>query len=59
MMSDANRARQAAPPSAGRSDPEAAAVETWLRRSFTERFESTLSEPMPQELVLLVARLFH
>jgi hypothetical protein len=59
MVSDKTLARQAPPPTICRSGPEAAAVETWVRRSFVDRYEDTLSEPLPQELVLLVAKLFH
>jgi hypothetical protein len=59
MVSDKTMARQAPPATISRSGPEAAAVETWVRRSFIDRFETALSEPLPQELVLLVAKLFH
>jgi len=59
MVSDKTLAHQAPPPTIRRSGPEAAAMETWVRRSFIDRFETTLAEPLPQELVLLVAKLFH
>jgi hypothetical protein len=59
MVFDKTLARQAPPSTICRSGPEAAAVETWVRRSFNDRFDATLSEPLPQELVLLVAKMFH
>jgi len=59
MVFDKTLARQALPSTICRSGPEAAAVETWVRRSFIDRYEDTLAEPLPQELVLLVAKLFH
>jgi hypothetical protein len=42
-----------------RTGPEIGAVECWLRLDFARRFESTITEPLPADLVVLAARLFH
>jgi hypothetical protein len=59
MVSDKNMASQCPPPAICRIGPEAAAVDLWLHRGLVDRFDVALSEQLPQELVLLVARLFH
>jgi hypothetical protein len=42
-----------------RTGPETGAVEVWLRLDLAQKFERTISEPLPADLVVLAARLFH
>ncbi len=41
----------------GRTDPAAVSVDLWLRQNLSARFGSTLSEPLPDDLLLLAIRL--
>jgi hypothetical protein len=35
------------------------AVEVWLRGGFKDRYEAAITEPVPDELIILATRLCH
>jgi hypothetical protein len=59
MVPEKDKAHQPPAYANRRTGPETGAVERWLRLDLAARFESTISEPLPEDLVVLAARLFH
>jgi hypothetical protein len=59
MVPEKDKAHQPPDYAACRTGPETGAVEAWLRLDFARQFERTISEKLPEDLVVLAARLFH
>jgi hypothetical protein len=59
MVSEKDMTGQASAPGHRRFGEEAGALDVWLHREVAQRFAAALSEPVPAELVLLAAKLFH
>jgi len=54
MSSESDMAFQTQAGCVSRAGTEAGAVEVWLRQGLSQRFDGTLSEPLPSELLALL-----
>jgi len=54
MSSESDMAFQTQARCVSRAGTEAGAVEVWLRQGLSQRFDGTLSEPLPSELLALL-----